>query len=176
MSRKRMLFWSGFFGVALVIALIPEWLFDDTDRSSPELERSASGDVAEALADFALPVLSPENQQSGQPDLSQVPLRDLFASRSWYVAPAPVAAPAVRPQVAAPVQMAAPPMPYRFIGRMVDDGQLKVFLLRDDTLYVVSPGDVIDGLYRVEGLVGDQLQLLYLPMDLSQSLTVGSRL
>lgn len=172
MSRKRMLFWSGFFSVALVIALIPEWLFDDADRSSPELERSAPGDVAEALADVVLPALSTESL----PDLSQVPLRDLFASRSWYVAPAPVAAPVVRPQVAAPVQMAAPPMPYRFIGRMVDDGQLKVFLLRDDTLYVVSPGDVIDGLYRVEGLVGDQLQLLYLPMDLSQSLTVGSRL
>jgi hypothetical protein len=63
-------------------------------------------------------------------------------------------------------------MPYSFLGRL-DDGTAKVFLQRGERLYAVSVGDVIDGQYRLERVDPAQLVLVYLPLNIPQTITIG---
>ena len=68
----------------------------------------------------------------------------------------------------------APPMPFQFIGRMDDRTDLQVFLQNGEKIYVVRKGDVIDETWKIEGISDLELSLVYLPLHLSQTLSVGS--
>ncbi len=95
---------------------------------------------------------------------------DIFASKSWYVPPPPPPPPKPVP----PPPPTAPPLPFAFMGSYQEpDGRLILFLTKGDRLYTVSPGDVIDGMYRVEEVVAGQLGLTYLPLNIKQSMTIG---
>lgn len=94
---------------------------------------------------------------------------NLFASHSWYVAP-----PAPPPRIAAPVTPTAPPLPYTYLGRYGHAGGEPVFfLVKDDRVYDVHVGDVLEKTYSVEGVENGQLQMTYLPLGTRQSLQVG---
>ena len=67
----------------------------------------------------------------------------------------------------------APPLPFAFMGKLVDDGNVIAFLVKDDRNYVVRRGDLIDGTYRVEEISEVSLTFSYLPLDLRQSLALG---
>lgn len=95
---------------------------------------------------------------------------DLFAGKSWYVPPPP---PKPKPPPPPPPPT-APPLPFAFMGSYQEtDGRLIIFLTKGERLYTVSPGDVIDGTYRVEDVVSGQLGLTYLPLNIRQSMSVG---
>lgn len=113
-------------------------------------------------------------------DLSLPPLRpeaeldetaDLFASTSWYVAPAAPPAPVM--VALPPPTPTAPPMPFGYLGRYQDAAKPIIFLTRSDRVLLVSEGDVIEGAYRVDGIVGSRLGLTYLPLNIRQSLDIG---
>ncbi len=40
-------------------------------------------------------------------------------------------------------------------------------------MYSVSPGDILESVYRVDGIVGGQLSLTYIPLNTKQTLNVG---
>lgn len=95
----------------------------------------------------------------------------LFRSKSWYVAPPPPpvsVAPAPAPT--------APPLPFTYIGRMVDEGVVVVFLSGNGRQYTVKAGDVLDNTYRVETIGDNDAVLTYLPLDIKQTLTFKSGL
>jgi hypothetical protein len=48
-----------------------------------------------------------------------------------------------------------------------------VFLVKGDRVYSVSQGDVIDGMYHVDGITGNSMALTYLPLNIKQSLGIG---
>ena len=56
---------------------------------------------------------------------------------------------------------------------MGDNGRLIIFLTKGDRVYSVSQGEVIEGTYRVEGIVSGQLVLTYLPMNIKQTISIG---
>jgi hypothetical protein len=98
----------------------------------------------------------------------------VFGAMRWTPPPAPVAA--------APVAMAppppppppqAPPLPFRVLGRLVDDGEVAVFLQYNDQNLVVRVGDTVAQNYKVESLQGGILTLLYTPLNQKQTLDVG---
>ncbi|MNR57384.1 hypothetical protein D3C85_1781530 [compost metagenome] len=68
----------------------------------------------------------------------------------------------------------APALPFQFVGRLDDRDDQQVFLQSGEKLYVVRRGDVIDDLYRIEQISATELSLVYLPLHLSQTLSVGS--
>lgn len=121
----------------------------------------------------ALPTLA-ENATSAAPALSGVsarilvrralsPLReDPFTARSWN---APQAKPARVARRAAPV---APPLPFRFVGRVYEDASTKLYLARGDKLYSVSKGDTLDGQYLVESVSDTSITFLYRPSGTRQ--------
>lgn len=97
------------------------------------------------------------------------PAGDLFAVRSWQPPPPPPAPPAVAPP---PV---APPLPFRYLGRMEDGGAIAVFLVEGNqpNARVLRQGDV-SGNYRVDEITGEGMRLTYLPLNQTQQLLFGS--
>ena len=91
---------------------------------------------------------------------------DAFASQSWYVPPPP-------PKPSRPQPPSAPPLPFAYLGKMLEDGQLTVFLSRQDRNYVVKRGDVLDGSYRVESIEPPLMTLTYLPLNIKQTIQIG---
>jgi hypothetical protein len=76
------------------------------------------------------------------------------------------AQPAARPARAE----APPPIPFRYIGRMIEDGKLEVFLVRGEEHFSVAAGDMLGADYRVEAVTDSEVVLVYLPLNARQSL------
>ena len=168
MNTKRVTGWLAFFGVAAALAWLPEYFSPSEDADSHEVAVATPGKTRGAL-----PASTAKAKDAPIKDLS--PAGDLFAARSWKAAPtlASVTEQAVNvaPVVQAPT---APPMPFQFIGRMDDRTDLQVFLQNGEKIYVVRKGDVIDETWKIEGISDLELSLVYLPLHLSQTLSVGS--
>ena len=110
----------------------------------------------------ALPELELEKLEL---DKSREPIANAFEPRSW--APPP-------PKSALPPPPQAPPLPYTYIGKIVDEGQVVVFLTRQERNYAVRSGDKLDDTYQVDDIKPNVMLLTYLPLNLQQSLTIGS--
>ena len=83
--------------------------------------------------------------------------------------PAPVvvaAAPPPRPE--------APPLPFTYLGKLVEDGRTTLFLAREDRNYVVRAGDTIDGTYRIEEIRDAAAVFVYLPLKSKQTLAFAA--
>jgi len=170
MNNKKIIGWLAFFGVAVTLAWLPQ-LFSDQDDSS-----DAVGSVALTSGKArsgATPTASEGAKVVAIKDLA--PAGDLFSSRSWKPA-VKLATVTETPIVQAPVVQAptAPPLPFQFVGRLSDQRDLQVFLQSGEKIYVVRKGDVIDDNWRIVGISDKELNLVYLPMHLSQTLSVGS--
>jgi hypothetical protein len=113
--------------------------------------------------------LRSEEMRTSDIDLSKLEARaggesqnDAFAPRSF--APAQTAD--------APARAArheAPPLPFRYIGRMQDGGKLAVFLANGEESFIASAGQKI-GEYRVDSISDDEIRFTYLPMKTKQVL------
>jgi hypothetical protein len=95
---------------------------------------------------------------------SQEPVADLFA-------PPPAAAPAA-PAAAERAPRAAPPLPFRYIAKIIDGDHTAVFLMNGDDHYNVQPGQVIDKTYKVERITETAVTFTYLPLGTRQVLPV----
>jgi len=97
-------------------------------------------------------------------------IQDVFQTQSWYVPPPPPPAlPAVPPPPPAP-----PPLPFAYMGQLLDNGKLTVFLTRQDQNYAVKPGDTLDGTYRVDSVEAQRVVFTYLPLNMQQTLATGN--
>jgi hypothetical protein len=87
---------------------------------------------------------------------------DPFAPKSF--APPAEAAP---PQP--PAKPAAPPLPFAYLGKVIEDGKLAVFLSRGEESLSVKAGDTV-GEYRVDAVTENEIRFTYLPLKTKQSL------
>lgn len=170
MKTKRVVGWVGFFSVAAALAWLPD-SFMPADEGDAVVASVAT--PGKSKTQGALPAAPATGKAAAVKDLS--PAGDLFASRSWKAAPT-LASVVEQPVNVAPVVQAPsmPPMPFQFVGRLDDRSDLQVFLQNGEKIYVVRKGDVIDDTWRIEGISDVELSFVYLPMHLSQTLSVGS--
>lgn len=56
-----------------------------------------------------------------------------------------------------------PSFPYVFIGRLLAEEKDAVFLSRNNQIYSVAAGDTLEGIYRIERVGSDTLEITYLP-------------
>jgi len=91
-------------------------------------------------------------------------VKDMFAGKSWYVAPPP----------AKPAKPSAPSMPYVYMGKLAEQGEKAVILLvKQDRSYAVREGDVLDNVYRVDEVKAPVMTLTYLPLNIKQTIQIG---
>src|SRR5262249_36862240 len=91
-----------------------------------------------------------------------VPATDPFAPKSF-------APPQAAAQPAAPAKPEAPPLPFRYLGKLIEDGKLSVFLANGGESLSVTAGARI-GDYRVDKVTKSEIQFTYLPLKTKQSL------
>ncbi|QAY92866.1 hypothetical protein [Pseudomonas sp. ACM7] len=171
MNTKRAVGWVAFFGVAAALTWLPEYFTSSSEEGDASVAAVATPTNSKTRG--VLPATSAGKTSAAIKDLS--PVGDLFAARSWTAAPqlATVTEQPVNltPEVQVPT---APPMPFQFIGKLNDRSDLQVFLQSGEKIYVVRKGDVIDDTWRIEGISDMELSFVYLPLHLSQTLSVGS--
>ncbi|MBJ7309622.1 hypothetical protein ACFOLJ_13325 [Rugamonas sp. CCM 8940] len=105
-------------------------------------------------------------------------LGNVFAKQSWQPEAPKKPIPAQSEQTAAaPAKPAgpagAPPLPFLFMGRFVDEGKTAFFLQLDGRNIVAHAGDKIDERYVLDSVGADALHFIYLPLNQKQSLVVG---
>lgn len=100
---------------------------------------------------------------------------DPFAARTWQPNAAPMAGPSVLQQnrVEAPEVAPLPvPLPYQFVGQMVDDGNQIVYLSRGDQVLLARKGETLEGSYKVLDISATQIEFEMLPSGLRQTLPI----
>ncbi|WP_063548793.1 hypothetical protein [Burkholderia territorii] len=94
---------------------------------------------------------------------------DPFTASSW-LPPPPVVPPQPETRPAPPT---APPLPFVYLGQQDPKAaKPQVFLGNGDQLLIVSPGDVIDGQYRVDSVSESNVMLTYLPLNQPQMVPI----
>jgi hypothetical protein len=103
------------------------------------------------------------------------PAGELFLPQSWSPPPAKPRSVAVKPAPPPPPEKpAAPPVPYRLVGKMVHEEQPQIVLAKGDAVFTVREGDTLDDGYRVVGIRADHVTLVYLPLDVQHTLRLQS--
>ena len=100
---------------------------------------------------------------------------------AWEPAPPPPPTPAaLAAQKAAAVRAAnppppqAPPLPFKVIGRF-EDGQTHVGIAQSGQVtHVMRQGDIIERNYLVEAVTQKEVTLMYLPLQIKQTLSLES--
>ncbi len=138
-------------------------------RAPRDAQASAGEPSSQAVALFDLRSL----RRTGA---TKIHTSSLLQPKSWYAPPPPpppVAMPKVLAASSPPAPPSAPPMPFMYIGKMIDRQKVVIFLLRNDVQYVAQLNDVLDGTYRVEKISDDDVVLTYLPLNAQQTLTLA---
>lgn len=164
-SRKQ-LGWLG--GLAVVAALLLAAPDAPVSTHKPvQAQAGARSRTVPAVPQVALEKLP-------LPSHAVVPqVNNVFVATSWFVPPPPPPkAPPVKPLP--PPPPSAPPLPFSYLGRYVEDGKLTLMLVRGDRIYTVSEGELIDNTYRIGAVSGSLLELTYLPLNIKQTLNVGT--
>ena len=161
--------WRRMLAVVLLSSLpAAAWVLSRDQAASDPGGREAAGGAAAPVA--AKPVRAPSQDdlrirrigREARPARDDAAVADVFERQSWEVAP----------EEAAPSSM-APPLPFAYMGRVVEDGRETVFLTRQDRSYAVKAGETIDGVYRVEKIGPSSVTFNYLPLRQRQQLATG---
>ncbi|WP_434514416.1 hypothetical protein AB6Q56_17985 [Dechloromonas sp. ARDL1] len=154
-------------GFLLMTTLLAGYFAEDEPENVHKKQRpvrAASSSVAGKPSNqpaLAVPALQAPVPQGIPPDRLEI---DPFRNKSWYVAPPPPPPP--KPK--------APPLPFQYLGKVVEEGRAKVFLARQGQHLIVHEGDVVDDNYTVLQIAGGQMVIEYRPLQEKQSLAIGS--
>lgn len=144
----------------LALALIASVVSGREKRDlTPEPAPAAKAAVRVAAADAA-PNFDPGKLKRPTADTA---ITDLFA-------PDPGSAPSAERAQSAPPS--APPLPFRYLGKIIDGDQTAVFLIRGNDHYSITAGQLIDRTYRIERITDTAITITYLPLGTRQILPV----
>ena len=97
---------------------------------------------------------------------------NLFPSKIKPLPPPIVFAPQV---LLPPPKPTAPPLPFVYIGKVIEEGKPTVFVSKQQQNYLLKGGEVIEGTYRVDKVESGRLVFTYLPLETEQVMTFGGK-
>ncbi len=65
---------------------------------------------------------------------------------------------------------AAPPLPFQYIGKVIEQGKLEVYVTRGEELLTLTRGQKIGNEYRVDKVTSSSVTFTYLPLKMKQTL------
>jgi len=161
-TRKTILF-------TILLGIVAVLVLDSRDKTPAQrsaspiaAKRTDAGPPSEGAQERAGRYALPDRAALGAPQAQ------LFGPQSWQP-PAPT-------RSAAPAAPQVPAMPYRYAGKVLHEGQTKVFLAKGEKVFSVRTGDTLDGAYRVQSIANDKITLVYLPLGRTQTIPVNSAL
>lgn len=158
--------WARVLVLAALLATTAYWLLNEPARETAVSQSHMPMADSSARRSEILPVAGADAAKP-EPGRDRV---DLFALRTWEPPPPPIVSTPTPPP---PPQ--APPLPFKFFGRIVDAGQAPSFILtRGTEMITVRIGDRIEPAYLVDKFDGTQLHLVYLPLNIRQTIFVGN--
>lgn len=96
----------------------------------------------------------------------------------FYLPPPPAPPPrraAPPPEAAAPPpKPTAPPLPFQFLGKLIDKGTTVVFVSHNGQSLNLKQGDTAADLYRVEQITSTEVVFMYEPLVERQVLSIGA--
>jgi hypothetical protein len=95
-------------------------------------------------------------------DAGAAPAADPFAPKNFHPQPQ-------QQQAAAPAKPEAPALPFRYLGKLIEDGKLSVFLANGEETVTATAGARL-GDWRVDKVTENEVRFTYLPMKTKQSL------
>ena len=173
----------GILGIALLGTLVAVYFAPEPpDAGVAPIARSGTTNPSTAPASKA--VVTPGSRRSNTAGdvevltiLPRTPLdesRTVFQTHQRLASVKEVPTTSDQATVVTPPPPQAPPLPFKVLGRYVEDGRTKIFLQHNNENMVVQVGDSIADLYHVENLNGGVLTLLYVPLKQEQTLDVGA--
>jgi hypothetical protein len=96
--------------------------------------------------------------------------RDMFPPK---VKPLPLQPAPVIQAPLPPPKPVAPALPFAYVGKVVEDGKLTVFVANQGRNYLLKGGEVIEGVYRVEKVEAGRITFIYLPLAIEQIMNFG---
>lgn len=150
----------------LLATLLAGYLADDEPVATGKRKVEAGakrGAPYSAEPAAAMPTDFPEPRVATAPDENPEGA-DPFRNKSWFVAP----------PAPPPPKPTAPPLPFQYLGKLDEDGSVRVFLGHQGKHIIASLGDVINGTYNVEEIAGGQMVFLYIPLNERQTLSIGA--
>jgi len=173
-ARQRWLVFGGLLTATLAAAA---WIRDSAD--APGTQVVAASAVDSRAASKARPTETASNE-APPVNLDKLKSRDLGRpTRDPFATGTPRAAKSKPGAVARPAQAvdapppSAPPLPFTYMGKLMSEGDLAVFLVQGERNLVVHEGDTIDSLYRVERIADGGITLLFLPLNQRQTIVIG---
>jgi len=90
---------------------------------------------------------------------------NLFPRQTWVPPPKPYIPPPPPPPK-------PPPLPFKYLGRWVEDSQLTVFLMQGEQPIPIKAGQVLSGNWRVDEITARSVVFTYLPLDMQSTLGI----
>ena len=154
---------------ALIATLVAAFWPAREDDSVEVVESSRPAAERAAAESAAVPPARSESQAKAIPGERLAKMQaNLFPRQTW-VPPPPPPKPYVPPP---PPPPKPPPLPFKYLGRWVDAGQLTVFLVQGEQPIAVQVGQVLPGSWRVDEISDRQVVFTYLPLDMQSTLGI----
>jgi hypothetical protein len=161
-------------GVTLLAAGWLSWFGDNTSGTTIVPPAQRNGSAGLPAKTVAAPVSAPailELRARGELIGSASGAAEtLFGSHSWTPPPPP---PPMMVNAPPPPKPSAPPLPFIYLGKKLENGKWEAYLARGSDTYVVREKSMIDGTYRAESITPSTLTITYLPLQQVQTLTIG---
>ena len=153
--------------MVLLLLLTGIWIYLETTSVPPELVTPARN---------AGPALAPANAKAevvaAAARFDYVYVKDLFPAQSWIPAQSIAEAETESAPVAEaeiPAEPVAPRLPFTYLGRMQEGNEEAViFVTRNDVVYSIQSGDVLDGTWKLSQVHTYALEWTYLPLNMTQ--------
>ncbi len=91
----------------------------------------------------------------------------VFGVQNWTPPPPPP------PKPAPPPPPTAPPLPFTYLGKVLENGVWDVFLARGGETLIVRNAMVVDGVYRIDAIAPPTMTMTYLPLKQVQQINIG---
>lgn len=89
---------------------------------------------------------------------------DIFSRKSWVPPPPPTKAP----------PPSAPPLLFKYLGKVTEGDETRIFLALAEQNYVVKAGENINDQYRIDEVTDYAITFTYLPLGAKQMLSTAS--
>ena len=160
-SIKNYLVWIG-----LAITLLMVYLVEQQEEDI---------DTVELRAPESVQVQSIQATQSDSID-EDIQLRKPIIETPKNLFEVPQIAEPEMPVDPLPAQPVMPANPYVYVGKLIEDGEMCVFLTNGQKNYVVKTGDTLEDTWQVKSIESTEMILFNLPTQTQVSVQIGALL